>query len=237
MKSSIAILAVLIALIATPSWAGIIMIESYAHTNSVSVYQAGSLSNEIATSGAIGGYRTLSLTTVGDNEFTTAVLGVSSTTQRISLSTPDGNNATAFSVKWAGQNGAGFTTAQNLLTLPQGMNSELEFSLRSSDQESQLTWSVTDINAKVSSYTVVIPVHPSTSAPLFYELRLSSFSNPVGFDWTNVKAIELSGGGQPEWDFSLTGPIVIGVPEPGSTGLLLISLTLGAARFRRRIST
>lgn len=214
---------------------GFITIENFSTPSSfVSIIGLSTGSNTTASSGAIGGYRTLSLTAIGDNEFTSTVLGVSSVSKRISLSTPDGNTATSFSVKWAGQYGTGFATPVNLLTLPQGMNSELEFSLRSSDQAGTLTWSVTDVSNKVSSYVLSIPVQPSTNPAVFYELRLNNFSNPTGFDWTQVKSIEVSGGGISEWDFSTTGPIVIGVPEPNLAFLLCAGLSFTVPLVRRR---
>lgn len=118
------------------------------------------------------------------------------------------------------------------------MNSQVEFSLHASDLAGSITWTFTDLGGLTSSRTVTLPSHSGvpTPPPIPYALSLNSFTNPTGFNWTQIKAVELTGGGVPEWDFTLDGIVVIGVPEPGSAGLLLISLTLAATRFRRRIA-
>lgn len=233
MKSVFALLISLCALTPFSASAGFITIDSLTTLQRIKVVDGGSNTNTIATSGAVGGYRTLTLSATVE-EFGDSSLSVSALSKHLSMSSEAGVTVDSFSFKWAGSDGNGFAP-QNFLTLPSGMNSQLEFGLHSSDLAGQITWKFTDTGNRVSSYSVTLPVHPS-STPISYAFSLNSFTNPTGFDWTQIKAVELTGGGVPEWDFTLDGIVVIGVPEPGSAGLLLISLTLAAARFRRRIA-
>lgn len=234
MKSTIALLFALCLLTPASARAGFITIDDLTTLDYLQVTGTGSGSSTIVASGAVGGYRTLSLNSTV-LERGNSSLFVSALNKHLSMSSDSGVTVNSFSFKWAGSDGNGFAP-QNFLTLPSGMNSQLEFGLHSSDLAGQITWKFTDTGNRVSSYSVTFPVHPS-STPIPYAFSLNSFTNPTGFDWTQIKAVELTGGGVPEWDFTLDGIVVIGVPEPGSAGLLLISLTLAAARFRRRIAT
>lgn len=233
MKSILALLFALCTLIPGSSWGGFITIDSLTTTQRLRQIDAGSNQSTIATSGAVGGYRTVSLNAIVE-EFGDSSLSVSALSKRLSMSSESGVTVTSFSFKWAGSDGNGFAP-QDFLALPSGMNSQLEFSLYSSDLAGQITWKFTDTGNRTSSHSINLPAQPPT--PISYAFSLNSFTNPAGFNWSQIKAVELTGGGVPEWDFTLSGIVVIAVPEPSSTGLLLISLTLAAARFRRRIAT
>ncbi len=111
------------------------------------------------------------------------------------------------------------------------MNSEIQFKMESSDHPGQLRWSFTDSSDKVSIYDVDIS---QSLSPVSYALRLNDFSNPGGFDWTQIKSIEISGGGVAEWDFTFSGGVIVSTPEASAFSILATGFGVGLTRIRKR---
>ncbi len=198
-----------------------------------------SVTNTVATTGAIGGFRTLSLTTSGGNPFFgPAILGVDSTADELLLSTPSGATS-FFQAKWggaggtAGLGGVDLTGGATNFTL---FNSFLNFTLTYTDQPNNFTWTVTDTSTNVATYASSFPQLIGTNPAIPYAISLASFSGAGLVDWTSINFISLSGGGPVSLDLTLKGPVTLaaGVPEPGTwatAGLLL--LTALYIRWRR----
>jgi len=198
------------------------------------------VTNTVATAGAIGGFRTITLSTTGGNPFFgPAILGVDSSAQELLLSTPVG--ATSFyEVKWggaggtAGLGGVDLTGGATNFTL---INTFLNLSLTYTDQPNSFTWTVTDTSTNVATYTASFPqlLPPNPAIP--YAVSLASFTGAGLVDWTSINFISLSGGGPVSLDLTLASPITVAagvVPEPGTwatAGLLL--LTALYIRWRR----
>jgi hypothetical protein len=89
---------------ATPSFGEAILgIDAFTTSQSVSVFE-GSGTNTVATAGAIGGYRTLTITSAGNADVSSTLNVSSGTTNRLNLSSPTDATAT-FDVLWGGANG------------------------------------------------------------------------------------------------------------------------------------
>jgi len=197
-------------------------------------------SSTVASAGAIGGYRTLTLTDTGDGEVTSS-LNVSAINNRVNLSSAAGST-TSFSVLWGGLNGTaglgGVDMVGGNLDLTQ---STIELGLRSADFPSNFTWLFTDTSNNVASYTGSFPSHTTVSPVLAYSVLLSSFANAGSVDWTSINFIELQGGGVLELDLQIVTPLGIEttqaapIPEPGTWAAAAL-LVGGAAlmRWRRR---
>lgn len=116
---------------------------------------ANTTSSTVASAGAIGGYRTLTLTDVGDGEVSSS-LNVSAVNNRLNLSTA-ANSTSTFSVLWGGLDGTaglgGVDLISGNLDLTQ---SSIELGLRSADFPSSFTWTFTDTLSNVASYTGVL---------------------------------------------------------------------------------
>jgi hypothetical protein len=198
------------------------------------------VSNTVASVGAIGGYRTLTLTTSGGNPFFgPVILGIDSSAQELLLNTP--SSATSFyDVTWggvggtAGLGGVDLTGGATNFTLN---NSFLNFTLSFSDQPNNFTWTVTDTSSNVASYTASFPTLISPNPAIAYAVSLASFSGAGTVDWTSINFISLSGGGPISLDLTLASPITLaaGIPEPGTWATA--ALLLGGAAYtvwRRR---
>jgi len=201
------------------------------------------VTNTVASAGALGGFRTITLNTLGGDppEFppNTAV-SISPATSRFTLSTPTGANS-SFEIKWGG---AGGTAGLGGIDLRGGIaatnfslnTSTINFSLRSADQLSAFTWTITDTLNNVASYTGNFPAHSSTNPAIPYAISLGSFSGSGIVDWSSINFITLAGGGL-ELDLSIPAPLSVTaqpVPEPGTwaaAGLLV--LAAGYVRWRR----
>ena len=182
--------------------------------------------NTVTAPGAIGGFRTAVLYSAGNNEGEPTGIAVSAGTQRMSLATPEGATST-FQLLWGGANGTAglggidFGAGQPLDLL----TSVLSFSLRSTDQASDFTWTFTDTLSNSASYTGTFAVHSSANPPVNYNILLSSFSNSPAVNWNSIDFIVLSGGGVDGLDMSVPAPFQVvasTVPEP-STWLLFAS--------------
>ena len=195
-----------------------------------------SVTNTIASAGALGGFRTMTLTSSGnDINDETSTLRVMTNAAgggpRMVLSS--GNDVPAtFHMTWGGAGGTaglggidifGGLGATNVdLTL-----STLNFSLRTADLASPYTWSFTDTNNVTATYASTFPVNATPS--IDYAISLASFANGGTIDWSAINFITLSGGGVPSLDLVLGNSFSVTaspVPEPGTwaaAGLLVLT--------------
>ena len=205
-----------------------------------------SVTNTVATAGAVGGFRTMSLTSTGNdiNDETTTLkvmTNVSGGGPRLILSS--GNDASAdFLVTWGGVSGTGFAPVDFTGALGTNfslLGSTLNFSLRTADLASPYTWTFRDTNNVTATYASTFPDNATPS--INYAISLASFANGGTIDWSSINFITLAGGGVPSLDLVLGTPFSITaqpIPEPGTwaaAGLLI--LTAIYIRWRRSRST
>ena len=200
------------------------------------------VTNTVTSAGAIGGFRTLTLSTSGgDPEFPqNSTVTVSTNTKRFTLSTP-ADTISNFEIKWGGAGGtSGFGPVDFTDALGTNFSlskSTLNFALRSADQANPFTWTFTDVSNNTATYAGTFPIHSSTNPALPYALSLASFSGSGVIDWKSINFISLAGGGIVDLDMGIFAPISVTarpIPEPGTwvaAGLLL--LTAGYIRWRR----
>jgi len=193
---------------------------------------------------AIGGFRTFTLTSTGnDPEVGNTVMRVSTNAPigpRFILSTPT-DATSSFEIKWGGANG---TAGLGGIDLQGGLganfsltNSTLNFALRSADVASIFAWTFTDTSNNVASFSDTLPSHSSTNPAISYAISLASFTGSGVVDWSSINFITLSGGGL-ELDLTFPQPfsVTAAVPEPGTwaAGILLTSAAAYTAWRRRR---
>ena len=222
---------------ASPSFGEAIYgIDAFTTSQSVSVLE-GTATATTASAGAIGGYRTLSITSAGNPDVTSTLNVSSGTTNKINLSSP--TDATAsFEVIWGGANGtAGLGGIDITSGWPDLSGSSLQFKQRSADFASNFTWTFTDTTNKTASYTGTLPVKSSSTATTQFSIPFSSFTSQSSFNWTIINFIKLSGGNVLELDFSLTAPMqIVTVPEPSAYVMALVGAVaaFGVPRFVAR---
>jgi hypothetical protein len=209
-----------------------------------------SVTNTVVAPNAIGGFRTMVLTTSGGNPFFgPAIFGVDGSAQEVLLSTPA--SATSFyQIKWGGAGG----TAGLGFVVPGGVdltggatnftlnNSFLNFTLGYTDQPNNFTWTFTDTSSNLASYTAAFPQLIPPNPAITYAISLASFSGAGSVDWTSINFISLSGGGPISLDLTLNSPISLaaGIPEPGTwaaAGLLLLAAVCIQWRRRQNVVT
>lgn len=214
------------------------LIDSFTTSQSVATNNA-SVTNTVASAGAIGGFRTLSLTTSGGNVSENTSIFVSATTQRLTLNTPV-DAISNFQLKWGGAGGntglgADFGAGQALdLT-----TSFLSFSLRSTDLSSNFTWQFIDNLGITASYGGTFSPQSTNSPPFPFSIGLDSFANSGAVNWNAIDYIIFSGGGVEDLDMTLNAPFQVvasTVPEPGTWALLISGLAVTAVALRRRAS-
>jgi len=218
---------------ATPSFGeAILVIDPLTTLQSVTVF-SGTTTDTTAAAGAIGGFRTLSIT--GNNVEASSQLIASAISNSLNLSTPTLATA-SFDVIWGGANG---TTGLGGVDLTSGWpdlaGSSLQFGHRSADFASNFTWTFTDTGNKTSSYTGTLPIKSSGTPVTQFSIPFSSFTSQSGFDWTSINFIKLSGGNVPELDLSLTAPMqIVTVPEPSAYALAVVGAAATFVMARRR---
>ena len=197
-----------------------------------------SVTNTVSAAGAIGGFRTITLDSIGNDPGFATTLSVSAATQRLTLSTPEGPTPT-FTLLWGGANG---TSGLGGVAFGGGetldlFTSVLSFSLRSADTPSNFTWTFTDTSSQTATYTGILPAHSSTNAPLAFNITLDSFANAGGINWNSVDYVSFSGGGVSGMDISVPAPyrvVASTVPEPGTWTLLATGAAVVSLALRRR---
>ena len=229
----------------TSNAAVVTYIDIFSTSQQVSTNNA-TVTNTVASAGAIGGFRTLTLSTSGgDPEFPqNSTLTVSTNTQRFTLSTP-ADTVSNFTIKWGGAGGnsgfgpVDFTGALGTnFSLPK---STLNFALRSADAANPFTWTFTDVANNTATYAGTFPVHSSANPSLSYALSLASFSGSGVIDWSSINFISLAGGGVVDLDMGIFAPLSVTaqpVPEPGTWAVAALLLGVAAyTMWRRRQNT
>lgn len=179
------------------------------------------------------------LSSTGNNPGEQAALAVGSTNKRLSLTTPEGATAT-FQVLWGGAGGTAGLGADFGAGQPLDLTtSALSFSLRSSDQANNFTWTFTDSLGQVASYSGNFPINNLPSPLIPYSISLNDFSNSASVNWNSIDFISFYGGDVASLDMSIPAPLEVvasTVPEPGTWALFASGLTLLAVLARRKAS-
>ena len=161
-----------------------------------------SVTNTVASLGAIGGFRTFILSSAGGDFSTT--LSVNPTNQRLSLNTPT-DAIPAFTVLYGGTNGTAGLGGIDLVSGNTDLSfSSLVFYLRASDATSTYFWAFTDTSNNTASYNGIFPIHSSSSPVITNSVSLSSMVNAGAVDWTSIDFISLTGGNVTAMDLSFT---------------------------------
>ena len=225
-----------------PSHASVVTYIDLLNTTQTNSTYNSSVTNTIASAGAVGGFRTMTLTSSGNdiNDETSTMRVMTNAAgggPRMVLSS--GNDATAnFEMAWGGATGTGFAPvdfrggiASTNFSLA---NSTLNFSLRTADLASPYTWTFRDTNNVTATYASTFPVNATPS--IDYAISLASFANGGSIDWSSINFITLSGGGIPSLDLVLGKSFSVTanpIPEPG-TWAAAGMLVLTAFYIRRR---
>lgn len=196
-----------------------------------------SVTNTISSPGALGGFRTASLTSLGNEPDEPTRLVVSTNSNRFNLTTPEGPTPT-FVLTWGGAGGSAglggfdFGGGQSIDLF----TSVLSFSLRSADLPSDFTWEFTDTGNNKATYTGNFPTHLSSAPPLGFNITLNSFANSPSVDWNAIDFIVFSGGNVSGLDMSMPASIelIATVPEPGTWTLLAVGALVTACVISRR---
>ena len=209
--------------------AGFITIDDFSNFQSLSVYGTDSGTSTVSASGSLGGYRTFSINSVVNDNDPESRARLRTFNNLIGLSS-DALVEPAWSIKWAGASGTGFTPT-NFIDTPSGINSELRFTVLTSDHSGTFNWTLTDTSGKLATYSVNIQ---SSLTSVDYAARFVDFNTQADFDWEQVKAVELKGSGVEEWDYTMTGSIITAVPEPSFISTLLATAIVFSSGIRRR---
>jgi hypothetical protein len=236
-KFSLLLLATVL-LLAAPVQSALVtnVIDNFTTSQSVLTNNA-SATNTVTAPSAIGGFRTMSLTTAGDNLDEDTSLFISSTTQRLTLNTPV-DSTPNFQLKWGGANGntglgADFGAGQPLDLF----TSYLSFSLRGTDIPSDFAWQFTDSAGNTATYNGSFPVHSSTSPALPFAISFDLFANASAVNWNAIDYIVFSGGGKEDLDMTINAPFQVvasTVPEPGTWAMFVAGLAVATFVLRRR---
>ena len=190
------------------------------------------VTNTVAATNTVGGFRTMILTSTGGSTNVNTIFGVDNAAKELILNTP-ANATPRFNILWGGAGGTSglggydFGSGQPLDLL----TSILSFTLTSTDQANDFTWTFTDTNSISATYTGTFPALAATNPPLPFNIALSLFTNAGGINWNAINFISFSGGDASGVDMTAAAPfqvIATTVPEPSTwalltTGLLLIT--------------
>jgi hypothetical protein len=241
-----AFLFALLFLIAPASRAGVVYIDQLKTMQTNTTYNS-SATNTVAAAGAVGGFRTLVLTSINndlnDESSRLRVLTNAPTGARLVLAS--GSDATAdFDLIWGGAGGTaglgGIDFRDGITPTEFSLNkSTVNFNLLGSDSPNDITWTFTDTSANTATYTVNLQTNaPYPNPAIPYAISLASFTGANTINWSSINFITLSGGGVASLDMTLSSPLSVSattIPEPGTwaaAGLLLLT----AAYVRRRRS-
>jgi len=241
MKKFSLLLPATVLLLAAPVQSALVtnVIDNFTTSQSVSANNS-SATNTVTAPSALGGFRTLSLTTAGDNLDENTSLFVSSGAQRLTLNTPV-DSAPNFQLKWGGANGntglgADFGAGQPLDLF----TSYLSFSLRGADITSDFAWQFIDSAGNTATYNGSFPVHSSASPALPFAISFDLFANASAVNWNAIDYIVFSGGGKEDLDMTINAPFQVvasTVPEPGTWALFVAGLAVATFVLRRRAAS
>ncbi|MFM8460438.1 MAG: PEP-CTERM sorting domain-containing protein, partial [Chthoniobacterales bacterium] len=247
-------LAAILILVAPAARAGVVYIDKLTTVQTNAVTFESATNTTIASVDAVGGFRTIELSSTGNSintEDSRLRVLTNSAGGGPRLILGAGTDATAnFTVTWGGANGTaglGSVDFADGITNLSLLDSTLNFSLLSADLANSITWTFTDSYGTTATYTQLLnpkpAFNPITSPAIQYAVSLASFAGGGSIDWTTIDFITLSGGGVPSLDMTLGGAFSIyatpPIPEPGTwaaAGLLLLT-ALYVRRRRMRATT
>ncbi|MFM8683591.1 MAG: hypothetical protein ACKOEG_07420 [Chthoniobacterales bacterium] len=232
--------AAILILVAPAARAGVVYIDKLTTFQTNAVTFDSSTNTTIASVDAVGGFRTIDLTsTNNDDNLEESRLRVLTNSLGLGIGPRlvlgSGTDATAnFTVTWGGANGTaglggvdfrdGIAPGDFSLT-----SSTLNFSLLTSDITNSITWTFTDTFANTATYVQSIPSKPVLNPITQYSVSLNSFLGAGSVNWSSINFITLSGGGVPSLDLTLGGAFSVtanAIHEPGtwaSAGLLVLT--------------
>jgi len=188
-----------------------------------------SATNTVTAASAIGGYRTVTLGSVGGTS-SSGLASLEVFPDDGTLTLTSGNAAKAsFQVVWGGlggTNGLGGIQFGGGQALDLSA-SFLSFSLQLADLPSGFTWSFTDVSNVTATYAGIFT---DSESPVPFNIALASFADANSIDWNAIDLITFSGGNATALDLTIGAPIQVvasTVPEPGTFALLITGL--GAA--------
>ena len=243
-------LLIIAALLAAHAQAAQVTIIDQFSTLQTNTSYNSSTSNTIAVTpgSAVGNFRTMTLTSVGNeinDEQSTLRIQTNAAGGGPRMVLSSGNDVSAtYEIKWGGAGGTnglggidfrgGISQGNFSLT-----NSTLNFSLYTADLVSPFTWTFTDTSNVSAVYSSLFPSNPpsTNTVPVPYNISLASFANATSINWSAIDLIVLSGGGTNSLDLTLTAPISLtAVPEPQTWALVATGLGLATLVFRRKAS-
>jgi len=234
MKSIIQLVAALLVAAPALSTASVVTyIDLLTTTQTNSTYN-DSVTNTVAAAGAVGGFRTMTLTSTGNDindETSTLRIMTNSAGGGPRMVLSSGNDVTTtYQMAWGGASGTGFAPVDFTGALGTNFSlasSTLNFSLRTADSASPYTWTFRDTNNVTATYASTFPANATPS--IDYAVSLASFANGGTIDWSSINFITLSGGGIPSLDLVLGKAFSVTanpIPEPGTwaaAGLLVLT--------------
>ena len=212
------------------------IIDNFTTSQSISTNNA-SVTQTVTAPSAIGGFRTMSLTTSGANLDENTSIFVSSATQRLTLNTPV-DSTPNFQLRWGGANGNTGLGADLGAGQPLDLfASYLSFSLRGTDIPSDFAWQFIDSTGNTATYNGSFPAQSTTSPALPFVISFDSFANNGAVNWNAIDYITFSGGGKEDLDMTINAPFQVvasTVPEPGTWALFVAGLAVATFALRRR---
>jgi len=221
-------------------------IDLFTTTQTNNTYDS-SATNTATASEAVGGFRTLTMTSTGNsiNDETSRLRTQTNAPAGPRLALSAGLDAVAnYGVLWGGAGGTaglggadftgGYGTNFNLLT------STLNYSLLTASVAHSYTWKFTDTIGNEATYSDSFPQNLSPSPAIDYAISLASFTGANTINWSSINFISLAGGGVPSLNMTFNGGAMgfsvtaAAIPEPGTwTAAGLLLLTAIYIRWRR----